>query len=471
MKTTDNSKSESGIDPVFEKYGMPFLKDDKGKVRLNERAVAVKCATDNMVKYDPAQKKYQRFNFKGGIWTGVQATEVSRMISDLMLDLAKEPEQEDLVQRSKASQLNSVAKMLQPYQAAITLKDAKGFVHVNNGVVDLGRTNPKLLKHDPKYAFRVTSAIDYDAKAKCPKFLKQLLEPALGQEDIAVVQKYCGSMLLGENLSQGILILRGTPGGGKSTLVSIIEKMIGEANVAHLQTKHLNGRFETSAFIGKRLLVGKDVPGDTLAESGARMLKSLVGGDRLQAEIKYARDKQAIQGDYHVIIATNNRLRIALDGDEGAWKRRLLVVDFEKEQPTNPISNFADKLFEEEAAGILNWLIDGAMAIRKEMKSKGKIALSEEQQQRIAALLEGSDSVRSFVEKRLIKADGRDVSSEELLREYYVECKKQNWPPVGEHAFQKRLPDMVLERYTVVKRNDVIRAKKAVRGFKHLALV
>ena len=48
--------------------------------------------------------------------------------------------------------------------------------------------------------------------------------------------------------------------------------------------------------------------------------------------------------DYHVVIASNNRLRIALDGDEEAWGRRLLVVDFEKPKPAKPIPNFAEKL-------------------------------------------------------------------------------------------------------------------------------
>jgi len=64
-------------------------------------------------------------------------------------------------------------------------------------------------------------------------------------------------MLLGPNQCHGILIIRGTPGGGKSTLVSIVEKIIGENNVAHLRTSHLGGRFETSAFLCKRLLVAK----------------------------------------------------------------------------------------------------------------------------------------------------------------------------------------------------------------------
>ena len=75
------------------------------------------------------------------------------------------------------------------------------------------------------------------------------------------------------------------------------------------------------------------MPGDSLSVSGARMLKSLVGGDLMQAETKYNADKRALRGDFHVVIVSNNNLRIGLDGDRDAWGRRLLVVDFKNPKP------------------------------------------------------------------------------------------------------------------------------------------
>jgi len=166
-----------------------------------------------------------------------------------------------------------------------------------------------LLTHDPKYLFRHSPEIQFNPKAECPKFLK-FVESVLGKADIALAKKYFGSMFLGANTCHGIMVIRGTPGGGKSSLVTIVEKVLGEHLVAYLRTLHLGGRFETSAFLGKRLLVGKDVPGDALSVSGARMLKSLSGNDLMQAEIKFAPDKQALRGDFHVIIVSNNQLRI-----------------------------------------------------------------------------------------------------------------------------------------------------------------
>jgi phage/plasmid-associated DNA primase len=223
--------------------------------------------------------------------------------------------------------------------------------------------------------------------------------------------------------------------------------------------------------LGKRLLVGKDVPGDTLAVSGARMLKSLVGGDLMQAEIKFNPDKQPVRGDFHVVIVSNNNLRIALDGDQEAWGRRLLVVDFKNPKPTQPIPNLAEKLVAAEAGGILNWLIEGALAYRAEMEKHGHLILTTEQQGRIATLLQDSDNVTEFVKNRLAARTGQDVTSEELLLGYHKACHAQNWTPVSMHQFQKRMPELMAQIFSTTRRNDIQREGKAARGFKNVVLV
>lgn len=458
-------------DPVFQEYGQPFLIGETKKIVLNDRAVAIKCATAFQVRYDIASQRHERYDPKRGLWVPIHEVEVARMLDDLLLELGRRFHQEAFVARITAARLSSLSKMLRPYDLRIRPESTAGLVHVRNGVLALTGPKLKLLQHDPKYLFKYTSDIRYDPKATCPKFLKEFLGPALAQDDIALVQKYCGSMLLGNNASHGILIIRGMPGGGKSTLVSLIEKVIGEHNVAHLRTSHLGGRFETSAFLEKRVLVGKDVPGDTLSVRDARMLKSLVGGDLMQAEVKFNPDKQALRGDFHVVIVSNNKLQIALDGDADAWRRRLFVVDFQNPKPTHPIPNLADKLFAEEASGILNWLLKGAAAFTQEMEGYGVLRRTEEQESRVDTLLEDSDNLPVFVSRCLAPKRGADVTSEELLLGYYRVCKSENWTPVPAHAFQSRVPELLAQLFTTTKRNDIARNGKAARGFKNITLV
>lgn len=252
-------------DPVFQKYGEPFLVNKKGSVALNDRAVAVQCATTHQVKFNARLDIYERYDGERGLWVAVREVDVIRMLDNLLLALGRTYDHQDIVARLTSARLSSLCKMMKPHNMQVEAENAAGLVHVRNGVVELGAKKPKLLPHDPKYLFRHSGEIVFNPEAVCPKFLKKFLGTALEQPDINLLQKYCGSMLLGPNTCHGIMVIRGTAGGGKSTLLSIVEKIIGENNVAHLRTSHLNGRFETSAFLGKRLLVGKDVPGDTLS--------------------------------------------------------------------------------------------------------------------------------------------------------------------------------------------------------------
>ena len=77
-------------DPVFAKYGNPFVVSPSGKVKLNDRAVAVKCATFNRVRYDDTTKRFEQYNLARGVWLPLHGVEVIKMLDDLLFKLAGE---------------------------------------------------------------------------------------------------------------------------------------------------------------------------------------------------------------------------------------------------------------------------------------------------------------------------------------------------------------------------------------------
>ena len=76
-----------------------------------------------------------------------------------------------------------------------------------------------------------------------------------------------GQCLLGDNPSQRFLLITGTAGGGKSTLVNVIEQLVTRQNCTELRLEHMHGRFENSRLVGKTLLTGKDVKAGFLSLS------------------------------------------------------------------------------------------------------------------------------------------------------------------------------------------------------------
>ena len=47
-----------------------------------------------------------------------------------------------------------------------------------------------------------------------------------------------------------------------------------------------------------------------LSENGARMLKSLTGGDLMEGEIKGQQHRPQMKGCYHVVIVSNNHFGV-----------------------------------------------------------------------------------------------------------------------------------------------------------------
>ncbi|MBM3257408.1 MAG: hypothetical protein FJY98_03760 [Candidatus Liptonbacteria bacterium] len=149
------------------------------------------------------------------------------------------------------------------------------FLPCTNGMLRL--SDFKLLPFSPAFRRRNKLGIAYDPEATCPRFLDQLMRPALDEEDLELLQRWCGQALIGVNLAQVILFLIGTPGGGKGTFIRILNRIIGPENMATFRSALLMNRFEISGFVGKTLLYGADVAPDFLNCSAAAVLKSLTG--------------------------------------------------------------------------------------------------------------------------------------------------------------------------------------------------
>ena len=116
------------------------------------------------------------------------------------------------------------------FEAATEKRDAfprlERVIHLANGMLHLD-DGPELRPFSPDYYSRNACPIPWDPEAECPRFMSELLGAALEPEDISLLQRWCGALLLGGNQAQKIMLFTGTPGGGKSTLVEIIESIIG----------------------------------------------------------------------------------------------------------------------------------------------------------------------------------------------------------------------------------------------------
>lgn len=340
------------------------------------------------------------------------------------------------------------------------------FVHLANGMLHLDVDPPELRSFSPDYYSRNQCPFPLTEGADCPMFKEQLLKSALEDEDVDLLQRWAGSLLLGGNQAQRILLVTGTAGGGKSTFLEVIERIVGEANIHELRTEHLHERFELQFFIGKTLLTGKDVPGDFLQQKGASMLKKLVGNDLISPEKKGVNQVLRMRGNYDIAVTANSRLHVRLDGDGEAWRRRLIIVRYERPMPKQRISGFGQKLLKEEGPGILNWMLQGAILHLQELEQQGDFILTETQQRRVDDLLAESDSVRTFLRECVgLTSKENTATTEELVMSYRSFCENKGWEAQTKRQVERQLPDLMLEVHGLTRRHDIMRDDRKQRGY------
>ena len=157
------------------------------------------------------------------------------------------------------------------------------------------------------------------------------------------------------------------------------------------------------------------------------MLKVLVGGDPISAEGKGLNGDFPMFGTFNIVMTCNSRLRVRLEGDTGAWRRRLLVVRYQKPPPTKRILDFDHVLLREEGSGILRWAMAGFVKLQAEFAESGDFELTDAQRGRVDSLLAESDSLRLFVKQRMARHDYGDVTTSEISQAYAEFCADKGW--------------------------------------------
>lgn len=472
---TEKESLQKAEAELEKQYGPPLFFNKEGALSsLNQPYFAALYHRRYNPIFEKGEKRFYLYNPDNGLWEKQTEEKMVNNLAVLTLDYSGRHNVPDLV---KKRDFGYMTKVLGYLKAEAERKDCfkvgeRRVIHCANGVLvfDVAGKRWFLRGFSPDDYSRNRSEVKYVPGAECPRFLKELIAPAMSLEDAELLQLYAGQCLLGVNLAQRFLLITGTPGGGKSTLVNILEAIIGRYNCTELRLNHIDRPFETARLLGKTLLTAKDVPSRFLNLPGAGNLKSLTGGDRRTAEFKGVPDTDGadFDGVFNVIVTSNSTLHVKMDNDEKAWARRILYIKYENPPPKNPVSEFDRLLVETEASGILNWMLEGAAKL---LIAEGHITPTPEQKKRVDELLLESDSVGSFVSDCVKPDAGRNITIEDLLAGYVNYCQKRGWEQLSENQFRRRIGDVMLDIHGVTSNNGILRNGKSARGYSGMGII
>ena len=468
MNTDKHKKYIEFLDMLEEKYGeLMQFSPSSGKISgLNPRFIAQYFSHMLPIKFCITKQKFMEYNPEGGTWNYLSDDKFSEQLWGNLYDALKPLEHGDVLSTYiKPTLLSTVMKLLKSIQEHDSSEfENNHYFHAANCMVvfDMEKKGWKEKPFSPDFYSHSRSAIVHDPYQTCPRFLNELLRPAMTEDDIEILQIYLGQCFLRRNFAQMMLILTGTGGAGKSVLVNIMEKIIGKEHCAELRPHHTGGRFEMGSYRNKKLLLGKDVESDYLNNSGARSLKVLTGNDMVTAEYKNANKRDNFDGNFNIIITSNNTLRLKFDGDRGAWERRILLINYKNPPPKKQIPDFDTVLLQEEGSGILNWIMEGSSKLAQNGLT---IPKNEYQRAAVDSFLKSSDPLAYFGDLYIHPTPGAAITSAEIIEQFTKFCHLNKWDMPIELKLRKELKSYMAEKHGASQSNSIKRGGKSQRGY------
>ena len=226
------------------------------------------------------------------------------------------------------------------------------------GVVDL-RTGTLRPARREDYMTRVTRVTP---GGDCPTWRRFLDVATAGDVELQrFMQRVAGYCLTGSTRDHALFFVYGTGGNGKGTFINTFKAILGGyAQAASMSTfteqKHEDHPTALAGMMGARLVTAQETEeGKRWAES---RIKALTGGDPIRARFMRMDEFEFIP-QFKLLFAGNHKP--GLRNVDEAMKRRLHLIPFTVTvQPEDRDPDLPEKL-EAEAAGILQWAIEGCL--------------------------------------------------------------------------------------------------------------
>ena len=309
-----------------------------------------------------------------------------------------------------------------------------------------GADTPFITAREPRRDDFVTlrAKAPYDASATCPLWNAFLNKVQPAEEIRDYLQRLCGYAMTGSVEEQILAFLLGNGANGKSTFLETIAYVMGDyactvpiASLMHDDRRRGSEASPDIARIRGRRLVRSSEPdiGSRLSES---TVKQLTGGDRVIARSLH-QDFVEFQPTFKLMVSANNRPSIR-GQDEGIW-RRIHLIPFDTMIPVEQRDRkLIDKL-QDEAPGILNWIIKGYCAWRVNgLKVPPQVSEATREYR------ESEDPVGAFLASETIRGSNLSVRAKDLYQSYLRWCDENAETALSQNLFGRILTERGIRR-------------------------
>lgn len=295
-------------------------------------------------------------------------------------------------------------------------------INCRDGIYDT--VADRIMSHDPSYLFDYVLDIKLKKGTKMKNFKRYINVVTCGvKEKELLLQEVLGYCLSNYFNAKSAFLLLGVPNSGKSTILRLLQYIVGTSNVSTVSLASLNRQFELSAMYGKRLNICGEISTDEIKDFAR--FKQITGLDSVNIEFK-GQTPFAARLLTKFIFAGNNVPIIRNEAYVNAIYDRFVLVFFGYSIPRKDTdSNMDNKLIKERHA-IFKWAMQGLRRLRA---NNWVFTVDPESMHEKEKRMGGSQSLTFFERDCVIYEAGTFTSSADLELAYKTFCERNGYHP------------------------------------------
>jgi len=315
-----------------------------------------------------------------------------------------------------------------------------GRLNFANGILKLATR--EFTSHTPDFYSTIRIPVKYDPGATCPR-INRFFEEVLPTDCLDLIDEVFGYCLIQNVRWQKAFMFTGTGANGKGTVINLLTAFLGAENVAGVPLQELDeNRFKRAELFGKLANLFADL--DSRALQSSSYFKTVVAGDRIDAERKYK--NPFFFRPFCKLVFSANEIPKSKDRTF-AFYRRWIIIPFPNQfVGSRENKHLIDELTTpDELSGLLNRALCGL----ERLIANGNFSESDTTRQALEAYQTANDNVREFLTEYCEIQIGGETEREDLFGRYHRFCETN-----GYHAASQRKFNALIEETYPQARKD-----------------
>lgn len=306
----------------------------------------------------------------------------------------------------------------------------KNFINFKNGMFDI--ESQQLYPHDPRFLSTVQiphEYIDNNTDVNDIQVVDLLRKAKLPQDDIDMLLSYMAYSMTTNNNMKCFMCLVGGSNTGKSTLINMVNALVGKQHRSALSIQDMSVRFYPAQLKDK--LINTCADNSSLALNDIGNLKKITGNDEIMHENKGATPYFFLP--FAKLWFSFNTMPLQLEDKSDAFWERLRICEMNNKIVLN--QTYVEDLCSDESISAI------IPVLCRRLKGMKKIAPSKRSKELSNRLRSESDSLHAFVTTQVQRTGNYAdyIAKTDMYESYARFCTQEDRTPYKRSNFFREL--------------------------------